>query len=138
MIRGPNEKELWNSKCVCDVMQSICVKLAVNWTERFFLGAFAKIARSDYWCCTAVAGSRLRVRQPPVQVGWYALYNPTAVPGPSPFHSGTGGELNTASLALPLPAYFILLRSSSMGKLAVFFGNLVRTALVNPLRGGGR
>jgi hypothetical protein len=57
--------------------------------------------------------------------------------GPSPSRSGTGGELSTASVALSPPTYCILLRSSPVGKLAVFFGNVFLMALVNPLRGSG-
>ena len=76
-------------------------------------------------------------RLPGSGTGFYALHKPTTVPRPSPFQSGTGSELSTASVALPPPTYCILFRPSPVGKLAVFFGNLFCVALINPLRGSG-
>jgi hypothetical protein len=72
---------------------------------------------------------------------WYRLVRsgqPYRRPGAVSFPSGTGGELSTASVAPPPPTYCILLRSSSVGKLAVFFDNVFRMALVRLLCGGGR
>jgi hypothetical protein len=88
---------------------------------------------SDVQCCTAAPGPSEGLST--ADTVWYVLHNPTAIPQPSPFQSGTGGELSTVSVALPPPMYCILWRSSPVGKLAVLFGNLVRLALVNPLWG---
>jgi hypothetical protein len=57
--------------------------------------------------------------------------------GPSPSRSETGGELSTASVELSPPTCFIVLWSSPVGELAVFFEKVFCITLVNPLRGRG-
>ena len=69
--------------------------------------------------------TRLRVRQPPVQVRTLC---PTLLP--FPFQSGTGAELSLASVVLPPPTYSTPSLSNPVGKLAAFFSSLVPMTLV--------